>query len=95
LPARFPGIATDVTLTHGVDVPWRDIVAVTQAEDTPDLVAFGLKDRYTGEGVPPGAVNTTLFFHFNAVDRSLTQEEVNQRTAALAEVLTARFGWRG
>ena len=57
------------------------------------LQEFGLKDRYQGEGVPEGAVNTTIFFRYNAPDRTLQQEEVNAHQAELAGSSTDRFGW--
>ena len=95
IPSRFPGIAADLTLTHALEVPWRDIAA-TIAEAAPEeLQEFGLKDRYQGEGVPQGAVNTTVSFQYSAPDRSLSQDEVNARQAELARRLGERFGWPG
>ena len=95
VPSRFPGIAADLTLTHAVKVPWGELEAAVQANRPEDLVDFGLKDRYQGEGVPEGAVNTTLYFLYNSPERSLTQEEINDRQDTLATELDARFGWRG
>jgi len=93
-PSRLPGVAVDLTMTHSTGVAWRDIEAAVAAAAVPDLVDFGLKDRYEGQGVPEGAVNTTAFFVYNAADRSLTQEEVNQRQQALTASLEAEFGWQ-
>ncbi len=90
-PSRFPSVGADLTLTHPLATPWVEIAAAVEAHRSSELVAFGLKDRYTGEGVPAGAVNTTLWFVYGAPDRSLTQEEVNLRQAALAGELTRRF----
>ena len=53
-----------------------------------------LKDRYEGEGVPEGAVNTTIHFVYRADDRSLTQEEVNRSHDALGDRLRDRFEWK-
>jgi phenylalanyl-tRNA synthetase beta subunit len=44
--------------------------------------------------VPAGAVNTTLYFLYNASDRSLTQEEVNQQTEAIRQQLEDSLGWK-
>lgn len=93
VPSRFPGIAADLTLTHDRRVPWADLEAAVAGHRPEDLVVFGLKDRYQGEGVPVGAVNTTLFFLYNSPERSLTQEEVNDRQERLAAELDERFGW--
>ncbi len=93
-PSRLPGVAADFTLTHRIETAWAEIERAVRQASPPDLVSFGLKDRYRGPGVPEGAVNTTLAFLYNAGDRSLTQEEVNERQMALNRELERRFGWR-
>jgi phenylalanyl-tRNA synthetase beta chain len=95
LPPRVPGIGADLTLTHALHVTWRDLAAAIEAMRPPDLAGFALKSRYQGEGVPAGAVNTTVAFRYNAGDRSLTQDEVNERQLNVAAELTRRFGWEG
>jgi phenylalanyl-tRNA synthetase beta chain len=94
LPSRFPGIDADFTLTHSASVRWSDLEKAIAAVRPPELAGFALKVRYQGEGVPEGAVNTTIAFSYNAGDRSLTQDEVNERHFALAAELTRRFGWK-
>ncbi|MEA2603088.1 MAG: phenylalanyl-tRNA synthetase beta chain [Acidobacteriota bacterium] len=95
LPSRFPGITADFTLTQRLEVPWVEVQRAIEELAPPDLVSWRLKDRYRGPGVPEGAVNTTLSFHYNARERSLTQEEVNARQLALSQELERRFGWKG
>lgn len=95
IPSRFPGISADLTLTHSLDVPWAEIDRTIAESSPPDLVSWELKVRYRGQGVPEGAVNTTLSFDYNAQDRSLTQEEVNARQHGLNQELERRFGWKG
>ncbi len=90
-PSRFPGIDADLTLTHALDLPWRELAATIDAAEVEDLLRFTLKDRYQGAGIPEGAVATTIAFHYNAPERSLTQEEVNARHLALAGDLERRF----
>ena len=93
-PSRHPGVAVDLTLTHAVDVPWRDLAAAIEEARPVDLEDFGLKDVYDGEGVPAGAANSTLFFRYVSAERSLTQDEVNERHQALTARLAERFGWK-
>lgn len=95
VPSRYPGVAADLTLTHSAEVPWAELERAVEENRPEDLVGFGLKDRYEGEGVPEGAVNTTLWFLYNSPQRSLTQEEVNERQSGLAEIFEDRFGWEG
>ena len=94
-PSRFPGIAADATITHSLSVAWEQIAAALDELAPEGLVSYGLKDRYRGQGVPEGAVNTTLYFLYNAGDRSLTQVEVNERQMGLVRALESRFGWKG
>lgn len=94
-PSRFPGIQADLTLTHSVQISWQQLQEAVEAVSPADLASFHLKDRYSGKGVPSGAVNTTLTFVYTSVDRSLTQEEVNDRQVLVAEELNSKFAWQG
>lgn len=95
LPSRLPAVAADLTLTHALEVGWSEMERALRELAVPDLASFRLKDRYRGAGVPAGAVNTTIAFLYSAADRTLTQEEVNERQSLLAAELQRRFGWRG
>jgi phenylalanyl-tRNA synthetase beta chain len=94
-PSRFPGIDADFTLTHSLDTPWAEIDQAIAAHRPADLVSWEMTVRYRGQGVPEGAVNTTIHFLYNSPERSLTQEEVNERQLALNAELERRFGWKG
>jgi phenylalanyl-tRNA synthetase beta chain len=94
LPSRFPGIGADFTFTHALSTPWAEIRDAVREARPAELQGFGLEARYQGAGVPEGAVNTTVWFFYNARDRSLTQEEVNARQADLTGKLVERFGWK-
>lgn len=92
-PSRYPTVAADYTLTHAVDVPWAELTAAVEKHRPDELADYGLKVRYEGKGVPDGAVNTTLWFLYSHPDRSLTQDEVNERQERLVGELEGRFGW--
>lgn len=94
-PSRFPAIDADLTFTHAQDTPWAEIDRTIAELRPPDLVSWEMTVRYRGQGVPEGAVNTTIHFLYNSPERSLTQEEVNERQLALAAELQRRFGWKG
>ena len=94
-PSRFPGIDADLTFTHSVETPWAEIDRTIAEQRPADLVSWEMTVRYQGQGVPEGAVNTTVHFLYNSPERSLTQEEVNERQLALASELQRRFGWKG
>ncbi len=92
VPSRFPGVEADLTLTHSRRTAWAELRAAVEENRPADLASFGLKDRYAGEGVPEGAVNTTLGFLYLSAERSLTQDEVNERQAALRADSSAASG---
>jgi phenylalanyl-tRNA synthetase beta chain len=94
-PSRFPAIDADLTFTHSQDTPWAEIDRTIAELRPPDLVSWEMTVRYLGQGVPEGAVNTTIHFLYNSPERSLTQEEVNERQLALTAELQRRFGWKG
>lgn len=94
LPSRLPAVAADLTFTHALELPWSEVERVIRDLGVPDLATFRMKDRYRGAGVPAGAVNTTIAFLYGAPERTLTQEEVNERQSVLAGELQRRFGWR-
>jgi phenylalanyl-tRNA synthetase beta chain len=91
-PARFPGIAVDTTLTHPLGVAWTTIAAAIDGARSAHLREFRLKDRYQGQGIPVGAVATTITFEYLDSERTLTLEEVAAAHAALAADLERRFG---
>lgn len=93
VPSRHPGVAVDLTLTHSLETEWRRIAEVIEAQKSDFLAGFEMIDRYQGEGVPEGAVNTTITFRYVATDRSLTQEEVNGHHARMTAELVSRFGF--
>lgn len=93
-PPRLPGIEVDYTLTHPAEVAWAEIDAAIRRHAAPELRRFRLEARYTGEGVPAGAVNTTVHFLYHGGERQLTQDEVNRHQEALTTVLEERFGRR-
>ena len=91
-PPRLPGIVVDLTLTHPDSLAWADLEQAILELPAEFRVGFRLKDRYRGGSVPSGAVATTISFEYNAGERSLTQEEVNERQAPVAAELERRFG---
>jgi phenylalanyl-tRNA synthetase beta chain len=95
IPSRYPGISADFTLTHALAASWAEIDGAIRDLAPADLTAWELKVRYRGQGVPEGAVKTTVSFFYNARERSLTQEEVNARQLGLNQELERRFGWKG
>jgi phenylalanyl-tRNA synthetase beta subunit len=79
-------------LTHARELAWAELAAAIAELRRPPLAGFRLKDRYDGPPVPAGAVATTITFEYHGGERTLTQEEVNERHAAIAAELERRHG---
>ena len=89
---RTPAVTADMTVEHPTDLSYADLHTVAR-ELAGDLVeAIDLQTRYTGKGLPSGAVRSTLRLTYRAADRSLTQDEVNDQQEALREGLSRRLG---
>ncbi len=89
---RHPGIVADLTVEHDRELAFAELEgAVRELAD--ELVReVRLVARYSGRNVPAGRVRTTLRLLYRASDRSLTQEEVNERQEALRAALAGRLG---
>lgn len=88
-------MVVDLTLVHDASVRWRDIRSAIESRRSPELEEFWLEVVYPRRREPAKPVHTTIRFVYRAGDRSLTQEEVNQRHLGLAEELRRRFGAQG
>lgn len=93
LPSRYPSITADLTLVHSLSVRWEEISGAIEDLRSPELVSYLLVVRYRGEGVPSGAVATTVRFVYQSSERSLSQDEVNERQGRLVAELERRFGF--
>jgi phenylalanyl-tRNA synthetase beta chain len=71
--ARFPGVPMILALTHGRDLEYQRIITTIRSLDVPFLHEVGLRDRFTPDS---DTIKTTLGMWYQAVDRSLTQDEV-------------------
>ena len=96
---RFPATSRDLSLEIPIDLPAHDVVqslivaegAVPAAgEDPPRLRGDGFApaveviEDYRGAGVPAGHRALLLRLHYRATGRSVTDEEVQARHAAVA-----------
>jgi phenylalanyl-tRNA synthetase beta chain len=87
-PPKLPGSEVDLTVTHALALPWRELESCVRAGAPAELLAVEAKGRYRGPGVPEGFVKTTLTLRFGSPSRSLAREEINAwRDAAAARLL--------
>ena len=87
---RHPFVVRDLSIVVSDTLPAAIIrgTILTAARDVlAPLVAIGVFDRYQGKGVPAGSVSLSLRLTFQALDRTLTDAEVQQSFDAILAAL--------
>lgn len=90
--ARFPSIVRDVSILVDDTLLAADVRVTIQAAAPQTLARVAEFDRYVGTGIPEGKVSLSYRLTFQAADRTLTDEDVDQATATVVEALVARHG---
>lgn len=86
--SRFPGVPMVVALMHKPDLEYGAIVNAIRAMKIAQLRDVGVWDRFVPEK-GEGEVKTALGLWYQALDRSLTQEEVGEIHTQLVAKLVA------
>ncbi|MDD4169796.1 MAG: phenylalanine--tRNA ligase subunit beta [Desulfotomaculaceae bacterium] len=89
---KFPGIERDLALVVKKETPAADILEAIRNTGGELLSTVALFDIYRGEQVPEGYQSIAFKLKYQAGDRTLTDAEVSELTAAIAAKLSARFG---
>lgn len=88
---RFPAVDRDLAVVVPETVPAADLLAALREAGGELLVEVELFDLYRGSQIPPGHVSMAFSLRFQAPDRTLTDEEVNERHEAICQALAERF----
>lgn len=90
--SSFPALHQDIALVVDEDVPAEQVRRVV-AEGGGDLLeAVELFDIYRSEQLGEGRKSLAFSLLFRAGDRTLTDEEANERRLAAAELAKEKFG---
>jgi phenylalanyl-tRNA synthetase beta chain len=89
---RFPSVAADLTVRHGLDMSYATLVQEIRALAPAWLETVQPVVRYRGEDVGADEVKTTVRLVYRHPERSLRQDEVNAAHFALMDALAARLG---
>jgi len=92
--ASFPAVREDLAVVIDDDVPVARVLAAVRAAAGDTLERAEIFDVYRGAQVGEGKVSLALALAFRAADRTLTDEEVAERRAAILEALAAQLGAR-
>lgn len=91
--SRFPSIYKDISVIVAKDAPaagMSDVISSVSGDIT-DVVLY---DVYTGKGIEDNEQSVTFRIFFSAVDRTLTDEEINPLLTMMADGLGKAYGAR-
>jgi phenylalanyl-tRNA synthetase beta chain len=88
----FPGVLQDIAVMVPEDVPAADVEAAVRTGGGELLDRLAVFDLYHGEQVGEGRKSLALRLEFRAPDRTLTDEEVAERRAAIEHELAGIGG---
>ena len=88
----FPAVRQDIAVVVADDVPAERVMHIVREAGGDLLRRAEVFDVYRGEQVGEGRVSLALALEFRAPDRTLTDDEVAERRAAIADALKREAG---
>ena len=88
---KYPPVVRDLTLLVGRDVTYAGLVNAIHEQAIDDCREVKLVGTYDGPNIPVGKRSITLRVEYRADDRTLRDEEVEERHAALTASLLKTF----
>jgi phenylalanyl-tRNA synthetase beta chain len=88
---RYPSVVRDLTLLLGRDVSFSELVQAIDSEHIVDYSGTKLVGTYEGENIPEGKRSVTLRIEYRSNERTLRDEEVEERHRQLIDSLVEKF----
>ena len=89
---RYPGVYRDIAFLVRDGISIRDVEEVFRSFEDPLLRRYQLFDIYKGKGIDPGYKSLAYTLFFQAIDRTLTDEDVDIVMKKLKTYLVERLG---
>ncbi|HEX5415144.1 MAG TPA: phenylalanine--tRNA ligase subunit beta, partial [Chloroflexota bacterium] len=89
---RFPPIAQDLAVVVPTSVSSEQIEELIRKTGMPLVKNVALFDIYQGPPIPPGKINLAYHITYQAVDRTLTNEEVAAVQRRIEQALASKLG---
>lgn len=86
----FPATSRDISIVLDVTSSISEVVKMAEEVLAPFLEEYRVVDIYTGKPIPEGKKSITIKFVFRAGDRTLTQEEVDQKFYTFLDLVKDR-----
>jgi len=88
---RYPSVVRDVTLLVSRDVAFQQLRNAVDSEHIADYSGTKLVGTYEGQSIPEGKRSVTLRIEYRSDERTLRDEEVEERHRALIDSLVKKF----
>jgi phenylalanyl-tRNA synthetase beta chain len=88
---RYPSVVRDLTLLLGRDVSLSELVQAIESEGVVDYSGTKLVGTYEGENIPEGKRSVTLRIEYRSDERTLRDEEVEERHRKLIDSVVEKF----
>jgi len=88
---RYPVVVRDVTLLVSRDVNFADLLQSIDAEQIADYSGATLVGIYEGQNIPEDKRSVTLRIEYRSDERTLRDEEVEERHRSLIDSLLKKF----
>ena len=89
---KYPSVVRDLTLLVSRDVPFKALTKAVSDQSVADCSNVSLVGTYDGPNIPPGKRSITLRIEYRSDDRTLRDDEVEERHAGLTSSLLKKFG---
>lgn len=88
---RYPSVVRDVTLIVGRELSFAELVQAIDSAGVADYSWTKLVGIYEGQNIPEGKRSVTLRIEYRSNERTLRDEEVEERHRALIDSLLVKF----
>jgi phenylalanyl-tRNA synthetase beta chain len=88
---RYPSVVRDVTLLVSRDVNFADVVRFVESEQIANSAGVMLVGTYEGKNIPEDKRSITLRMEYRSDERTLRDEEVEERHRELIDSLLNKF----
>ncbi len=89
--ARYPSVMRDVTLLVDRQVTLQKLLGAIESENTPDCRGAHLVGTFEGTNIPESKRTITLRIEYRSDERTLRDDEVEERQRSLVDALLKKF----
>jgi phenylalanyl-tRNA synthetase beta chain len=90
--SRYPGIARDISIVVKDEIATAQVLAQIRERGGEFLQRVLISNFYKGSPIPQGHKNLTISCFYRSGERTLQEDEVNARHAAVIDLLKDKFG---